>query len=263
MDWIFVILCNLGVTGAALATVLSQMAMAGYIVLYTIKKYPELRFSPWKWKGGSGILKKGASYGTPLAIQNSVASIGNLFLQRFMNGFGEQTVAAITTAYRIDMVLLLPVINLSTAIATMVAQQIGADNRENAKKFFKLGTILMEIIALSLTIIIVLTGKYLLALFGLEAESVIIGERFFRTIAVFYVANGLSMSLKGYLEGIADMTFAGIMEICSLGVRLFCSYLFVSIWNNMVVAYAEGFAWVFLVVVFRIRLLLLEKKGNC
>lgn len=262
LDFVLVVFCEAGVSGAASATVVSQATMTIYIVVYTICKYPELRFSPFHLKKYCGGIGNGARYGTPPAVQNSVSSIGNLFLQRFMNGFGESTVAAITTSYRVDTVLLLPIINLSAAISTLAAQQTGAGNKERAKQVFKLGTILMVIMSLVLTVMIIITGRMLLGLFGLGAESVAIGEKFFRTIAVFYVVNGIAMSIKGYLEGISDLLFSGIMGICSLVVRIICSYAFVGIWGNMVVAYAEAFSWVFLVVVFSIRYISKVKNGK-
>lgn len=255
LDYVFIAFCGFGVSGAAAATVISQVAMTIYVVIYTVVKYPELKFSPFGISKYHGVIKNGGKYGMPPAVQSSVSSIGNLFLQKFMNGFGEQTVAAITTAYRVDSVLFLPIINFSTAISTLVAQETGAGNKETAKKIFKLGTILMSIMSLLLTVVIIFTGKTLLNMFGLTAESVGVGENFFRTIAVFYIIYGLSMSIKGYLEGTSDMLFSGVAGICSLGVRILCSYLFADFWGNMVVAYAEAFSWIFLLVVFALRYL--------
>lgn len=63
----------------------------------------------------------------------------------------------------------------------------------------------------------------------------------------------LFLCAKGYLEGSSDLLFSATMGICALAVRIVCSYLFVGIWGNMVVAYAEAFSWVFLVIVFSIR----------
>lgn len=51
-----------------------------------------------------------------------------------MNGFGEHTVSAITAAYRVDSMLLLPIVNFSTAISTLVAQETGAENKEARKE---------------------------------------------------------------------------------------------------------------------------------
>lgn len=260
LDYVFIVFCNLGVGGAAAATSVSQITMTVYVVIYTVIKYPELRFSPFKINIYSKNIKSGAKYSIPPAVQSSVTSVGNVFLQRFMNGFGEQTVAAITTAYRVDTVLLLPIINLSTAISTLVAQQTGAGNKEDAEKIFRLGTVLMSVMSLILTVVIILTGKNLLSIFGLSKEAVSIGETFFKTIAVFYIFNGLAMSIKGYLEGMADMLFSGAAGIASLAVRIMCSYLFAGLWDNMVVAYAEVFSWIFLVLVFGLRFIYFYRK---
>ena len=99
-------------------------------------------------------------------------------------------------------------------------------------------------------------------MFGLTQASVNIGEDFFRTIATFYLIYGLSMSIKGYLEGTADMLFSGIVGISGLGIRLMCSYIVKDVFGNMVVAYAEAFSWIFLLVVFTLRYLNKTKKEH-
>ena len=64
-----------------------------------------------------------------------------------MDTFGSMTVAAITTAYRVDMVLLLPVINLTTGISTLTSQNIGAGRPDRAQEVLKAGSKLMAAIA--------------------------------------------------------------------------------------------------------------------
>lgn len=253
LDYVFIALCGFGVWSAAAATVISQVAMTVYIIAFTVKKYPQLRFSPFSKDKHFTTIKIGGKYSLPPAVQSSVTSVGNIFLQRFMNGFGEQTVAAVTTAYRVDSVLLLPIINFSTAISTIVAQETGAGNTKAAKKAFHIGTILMAVMSVGLTIVIILAGNILLSMFGLTSESVAIGDEFLKTISIFYVIYGIAMSVKGYIEGTSDMLFSGIVGICSLGVRIACSYAFAGVFDNMVIAYAEAFSWVFLLLVFALR----------
>lgn len=255
LDYLFTAICGFGVTGTAVATAISQCVMAVYLVLYTFAKYPELRFSFSNLKEYKGVVRKSIKFCIPPAAQSSVTSVGNVFLQRFMNGFGETTVSAITTAYRVDTVLFLPMVNFSTAIATLVAQERGAKNTEAAKKIFKLGTILIMGMAILLAIIMVVFGKYLLSMFGLTAEAIQIGVEFFNSIAIFYLVYGLCMSIKGFLEGCSDMLFSGITGICALFVRIGCSYAFKELMDKSVIAYAEVFAWVFMLIVLFVRYL--------
>lgn len=256
LDYVFVAVFRFGVAGAAVATVISQAAMTVYVVAYSVKNYPELCRPTFKLIQARGAaLSDGIKFGMPPAVQSSISSAGDLVLQRFMNGFGEQTVAAITTAYRIDTVLCLPISNFSTAISTLVAQETGAGHKQQAKIIFKLGSIMMAVISLALMGVVLAVGKPLLAMFGLTSEAVAIGNDFFRALAAFYIVHGMGMSVKAYLEGVADMVFSGAVGICSLVVRIICSYLFVGVWGTMVIAYAEAISWVFALLIFAIRYL--------
>ena len=210
LDLLFVAGMGYGAAGAAAATAISQAAMAVYVIVYTVRKYPFLRFSFSGNLPDKTVWKSEAAYGLPSAVQSGVSSAGNIYLQQFMNGFGEHTVAAITTAYRVDTVIFLPIINFGSGIATVVAQNIGAGKPERAKQVF-------------------------------------------RAISRFYMIYGISMAVRGCLEGRGDMLFSGIAGILSLGVRILCSYAFKPVFGNMVVAYAEAFSWIFLLAVLLLR----------
>ena len=253
LDRVFVAGLGYGAAGAAIATVIAQIAMTLFVIGYTFQTYPGMGFSFSKASLNIKLYKNGAWFGLPPAIQSGISSVGNIFLQRFMNQFGEQTVAAITTAYRVDTVLFLPIINFGSGIATLTAQNIGSGEGERAKKVFQTGTLLMGLLSISLTFLVLFLGEHLMALFGLTRKSVIIGKDFFHCIAGFYFVYGFSMALRGYLEGTGDMLFSGIAGILSLMVRILCSYLFQPVFGNMVVAYGEAFSWLFLLVIFLLR----------
>lgn len=252
LDLLLVAVFRFGTAGAAVATAASQIAMTIYIIFYACRKYPSLRFHPFRMGKGKPE-KDGYRYGIPPAVQSGVTSVGNLILQRFMNGLGENTVAAITTAYRVDSVLLLPIVNFSTGISTMVAQNIGAGDKETARKIFKLGSLAMAVISIVLTLVILVTGEFLISIFGLTAESVRIGDDFFKAIAGFYIVFGLSMAIRGYLEGTSDLVFSGVTGILTLVVRIIGSYALVGVFGNMVIAYAEAIAWIFQLIVLSVR----------
>ena len=117
------------------------------------------------------------------------------------------------------------------------------------------------IIKKTLTAIVLVFGTHLIAMFGLTIESVVIGSRFFRSIASFYLIYGLSMAIRGYLEGTGDMIFSGVTGILALLVRIICSYALKPVFGNMVVAYAEAFSWMFLLAILLLRYLW-KRKSN-
>ena len=253
MDLVLVAGFRMGVAGAALATVASQMMMALFLVCYAGRAHPMLKFEGVKGLFDRDILRAGSALAMPITIQSLVNSAGGLVLQRILNSFGTATVAAISTAYRVDSVILLPVFNLGTGISTLAAQNTGAGEHRQAKRCLYVGCGLMAVVSVCLTLVVIAFGGPLIAMFGVTEEATAIGEQFFRCIAWFYIINGWAMAFRGYLEGVGDVTFSGMVGIVSLGVRILLSYALVGIFDNMIIAYAEAFAWCFMLVLFVVR----------
>ena len=243
-----------GVQGAASATAISQGAMTVFLIVYATRKHTLLCFQLHWYPLNLSLLRQGVRFGLPPMIQSSISACGSLILQNFMNGFGTQTVAAITTAYRIDTIVLLPIINLGSGISTFTAQSYGAGEAKKAKKTLFVGLILMAAVSLLLTGLVIPTGGRLIALFGASEEAVGIGQNFFQRIACFYIIYGLATAVRGYLEGLGDMVYSSAAGILSLLFRITTSYGLVSLFGNMIIAYAEGFSWGVLLLLYLLRL---------
>lgn len=259
LDLLFVAGFGMSCAGAAAATVIAQAAMTVYLVIYTVVRYPHLHFRLFCRPVGVHTLKKSAVFGFPPSVQSGITSAGNVVLQNFMNGFGEKTVAAITTAYRVDTVILLPIINLGSGISTLVAQREGSGDRQGALKVLRAGLVLMACVSLALTLLVFTFGSSLIAMFGLSGDTVLIGCSFFRGLSTFYVIFGLSMALRGFIEGRGDMLASGLLGISSLTVRIIMSYVMKPFFGNMTIAYAEAVAWIYQLIVYFIRFRKVEK----
>ncbi len=90
LDLIFVVALRYGAAGAAAATVISQSVMTIFIVAYAVKRYRHLRFRLNGKTIEKTIIARGARFSLPPAVQAGTSSVGNLLLQRFMNGFGSR-----------------------------------------------------------------------------------------------------------------------------------------------------------------------------
>lgn len=259
LDIVMVYSLEMGVAGAAAATLISQALMSIFIVLYA-RRYKALRMRPSLQLFDGQLVRHGCRLAVPITVQSGVNSIGHLALQNFMNSFGTQTVAAITSAYRIDCIILLPIINLGTAISTVVAQNTGAGKHDRARKGLASGCLLMTAVSLTLTAVVVLFGGSLIAMFGVSPEAAKIGADFFRYLGAFYAVFGLCTAMRGYLEGLGDVVFSGAIGIASLAVRIALSYVLRSVYGNMVIAWAEAYAWCFMLMMYLIRLRMRSKK---
>lgn len=260
LDVIFVYLLKWGVKGAAVATIFSQILMTVFLIIYAIKKHEVLRFKWTRESWDRDALFHGAKYGIPPMIQSSITALGSLLLQNFMNGFGTLTVAAITTAYRVDTILLLPITNLGSAISTLVAQNYGAGRKKEMRRTLKDGTILMFLVCPVIGALVYIYGGNVVGWFGVGAEALKIGRDFFTEIAAFYLIFGLFTAERGYLEGIGDVLYSSIVGIISLVVRIFASYALKPFLGRAVIAYAEVISWFVLLLLYVVRIKYLDRR---
>ena len=260
LDVLLVYCLRWRVAGAAIATVVSQALMTVFIVVYAVRRYEILRFRASKKLFDRGVIRDGCRLALPITIQSGVSSVGHLVLQNFMNGFGTVTVAAITSAYRVDSVILLPILNLGTAISTITAQNAGANRPDRVRRSLTVGSAIMAVTSLALTALVVIFGGSLVAVFGVTPEAAQIGADFFRALGSFYIVFGLSTAMRGFLEGIGDVVFSGVNSIAMLAMRIALSYLLADFYGNMVIAWAEAYAWCFMLILFILRVQQQTKK---
>ena len=253
LDILFVAKLHWGVQGAAMATVFSQATMTVFIILYGSSKYSWLKRGYRKTSFSRVVIREGIQFGLPPMLQSGIGSLGGLVLQDFMNRFGTDTVTAITTAYRIDTLVMLPIVNLGSGISTFTAQNHGAKDEARTRKTLIAGTILAILISMGLTGLVIPTGGKIIALFGAGTTAVTIGGSFFRRIACFYPIFGLATAFRGYLEGKGDLCYSSVAGMISLAVRIIASYAMAPYLGNMSIAYAEMLSWICLLFMYLIR----------
>lgn len=262
LDLLFVGGFGWSAAGAALATAAAQILMTLFVLGYTVKKYPELAFRPGRSRPDAAVLREGFFFGLPMALSSSVQSVGSMLLQGFQNSFGTATVAAISTAYRIDSVMLLPVMNLGHGLSTAVGQNIGGGHRARARQALWVGLLVIGAVSLALTAVVVCFGGSLIALFGVSPEAVDIGRRFFIALGSFYPVFAAATAVQSYLKGLGDMKFTSAVQIAVLALRLALSYAMKPHFGNMSIAYAEAVCWVTLLLVWSLRALWLKGRNG-
>ena len=260
LDVLLVLVFPFGTAGAAAATVMSQIAMTVFMAVYAWMKYPELFSFAGGGKADALVFRQGLSFSLPPTIQNSVTSAGNLVLQNFMNQFGAVTVLAITTSYRVDSLMLLPLFNLGSAISSMTARSKGEGNAEKVRACLKTGMMLMLAVCGALTVVMFLFGSSFVAFFGVTGDALEAGRQFFRDLSLFYVPFGLATAMRSPLEGIGDISYCSAAGIGTLVIRILFSYLFRPIMGGRAIAFAEAVAWMCLLALMTSRLLYKKKQ---
>ena len=117
LDLFFILQLDMGVAGAAIATVISQYVSALGLLVYYLKKCPELRLEQKHCKWNGRILHEIAGLSGLTCVQQSVMNFGILMVQGLVNSFGTAVMAAFTAAVKIDAFAYAPVQDFGNAFS--------------------------------------------------------------------------------------------------------------------------------------------------
>lgn len=126
LDIVFITVFNLGIAGAAYATIIAQGISGISTAIYCFIKLPEIRFKKCDLKIDIKILKLVANYSLLTSIQQSIMNFGILLIQGLVNSFGVSIMAAFAAAVKIDSFAYIPVQDFGNAFSTYIAQNKGA-----------------------------------------------------------------------------------------------------------------------------------------
>ncbi|MBQ8435556.1 MAG: MATE family efflux transporter, partial [Oscillospiraceae bacterium] len=175
LDLIFIITFDMGVFGAGLATVISQLISALLCLVYMIKNYDILKFERDELKFDSRYAAGLSSNGYPMALQFSITAVGSIILQSAVNTLGTQSVAAITAATKIQTVAIGPMESLGITMATYCGQNKGAVQLERIKQGIKQSLVIQMIYCISVCIAVSLLGGFITTLF-IDTKNTSISE---------------------------------------------------------------------------------------
>lgn len=134
LDFVFVAFFKMDVAGAALATAIAMFASWLFSIVYIQKKYPELDFSPVPRRLDKKVLLGMIQIGLPLGLNNSIYSVGHIFVQSLINSQGSTFMAACSVATKVTGMANVAINSFSSAATTFSGQNLGAENYARLKK---------------------------------------------------------------------------------------------------------------------------------
>ena len=227
LDLFFILQLDMGVAGAAVATILSQYISALGLLVYYLKKCPELWVRREHRKWSSQILQDIAGLSVLTCVQQSVMNFGILMVQGLVNSFGTAVMAAFTAAVKIDAFAYAPVQDFGNAFSTFVAQNYGAGNKERIKKGIKSAGVMAIIFCLSISTLVCLFAKPLMQIFieADQTEIIRIGVEYLHIEGAFYVGIGLLFLFYGYYRAMNRPGVSVVLTVISLGTRVVLAHI--------------------------------------
>jgi putative MATE family efflux protein len=242
LDLVFVLVFRMGVTGVALATVIAQ-ALSAILVLITLFRTTtcvKLSFSSLKID--KEMLGKIVRLGIPAALQMAITSFSNVFVQSYINFFGDDCMSGWTSYTKIDQVLLLPMQSLALASTTFVAQNLGCKQVKRAKKGAFTALILSIASMLILMVPLLILAPQLVGFFNDKPEVIEYGVMLLRYISPFYLLCCINQIYAGALRGAGNSRAPMIIMLSSFVVfRQVYLYVMANFISNEVLPIAMSY----------------------
>lgn len=248
LDWVFVAVCHWDVAGVAWATFICQ-GVACVLAMYTLqKRLKEVQCQEKPPIFSVHMLQRIAIFAIPSVLQQSFVSVGNIFVQNLINGFGSSVIAGYSAAIKINTFALTCFGTMGNAVSSFTAQNIGAKKNDRVKQGLKAGLKMGFLIGMPFFLFGFFGGSLLIQLF-MDAESTVAletGVEFLKIVAPFYLVISMKLITDGLLRGSGAMvwfmvsTFSDLILRVALGYILAVPFGTTGIWMSWPVGWLIG-----------------------
>lgn len=245
LDPIFIFVLDMGVHGAAFATVLSTGVFALYGIISVFSKKQSLRIEFSDLKFDKEILSKIVSIGLPMSTGQATTAFGFTILNVFLVAFGEVTLTAFAIGNRISSLIMMPAMGIGSALATVVGQNLGADNVGRAKEAVWSSTKLSTIFLVVGGLMMLPFSRQIVSAFSSDAETIVSSTQYLNMIIYSIPLMGFFQVLVGVFQGSGHTMSAMVLMMGRLwGLRIPMVYILSkmegfgpsSIWYAMIVS---------------------------
>ena len=201
LDLLFVGAMDMGVAGAAVATVISQIVSAVLCIIKLTRSDGPYRLEIKRIGFDLPLLKKITSQGVPFGVQNSIIAIANVVVQSNINTFGSDAMAGCGSYSKVEGFVFLPITAFAMALTTFIGQNLGAGQFDRAKQGARIGILCSMAMAELIGVALFFLAPYAMRLFNDDPAVVAIGVRQSHIEALFFCflafAHGVSAVLRG------------------------------------------------------------------
>ncbi len=248
LELVLIVGFKMGIEGAAIATIGSQIIGFFISVIYLNRTHEILKVSLIPTKFDWRIFNQSLRIGLPSGMQQVFVALGMVALLRIVNQFGTDAMAAYTVAGRIDSFASLPAMNFSIALSAFVGQNIGAGKIQRVRNGLRATVIMVAVISIIVSIFVAIFAHSLMEVFTKDTNVIEIGARYLKIVCTFYLFFSLMFAYAGVLRGAGDTIVPMFITLFSLWlIRIPLAWYLSSfmgiegIWWSIPIAWLLGF----------------------
>lgn len=262
LDVAFVRYLHMGVAGAGIATVLSQIVSVCICFMYMRKKYREINISREDMAYSKEIYRQLVPTGFSMGFMISFVALGTLVLQTVINTFGTNIIVAYTSARKVTMIFLVPFFVLGTALATYCGQNLGAKEYERIKKGIR-DAVLISFGWCAVVLIVVFTvSPWIIRLITDSDESEVISNAvlYLKINSVFYFLPAVICILRNSMQGMGDTKTPLFSSFIELAGKVAVAYLLVPEIEYMGIIVSEPVVWALMIIPLLVNIKRITRK---
>ena len=246
LDIVAVAYLNMGVAGAAWATLLSQAlsALLSFFVLLRITSsygsggYPLFTIS---------VFSAMSKIALPSLLQQMTINLGMMLVQSVVNLFGSEVLAGYSASIRIDNIVTVPLSAVGNAMSPYTAQNIGARKKERVSTGYRVSFVIIIVLWCISCLILQLFPKEIIGLFlgekGTDA-AYSTGVGYLTFLGLFYFILGFAFITGGVLRGAGRMGMFLLASLLNLSFRVIGSMIFAPKYGVAIVWYVVPVGWI-------------------
>jgi len=228
LDYVLIVYGNMGVRGAAVATVISQGLSGVLCLIYIVRAVPALHVGREHFRLELQCVKNQLSVGIPMALQFSITAVGTILVQSALNLLGSVAVASYSVSCKVEQLVTQPFAAMGVTMATYCAQNRGIDDLSRIQKGVKAANLMSAVYAVVIYGVIYLVLPWLIPLFTSEDIEVITeyAKIYIAVCGAFFIPLGMIFIFRNALQGCGFgfmPMMGGVVELVSRSVLAFAA----------------------------------------
>ncbi len=204
---------KMGVSGAALATVIGQIAAGIFSCVLNIKKNPDIEISFKGFKPDRELISEIYRIGVPSIIMQAIGSAMNYIMNKILIGFTSTAVAVFGVYFKMQSFIFMPVFGLNNGMIPIIAYNYGAKKRDRMMKTWKLSWLYATVIMVLGTLAYELIPGYMLRLFDASDTMMNIGVTAFRIIGIHFPVAAFCIVTGSMFQALGKSIYSMIVSI--------------------------------------------------
>lgn len=245
LDILLITQLDMGVMGAAIATVISQGVSVVLCIVYIFKKTQILLPEKEHFAFDKDLYKELLGQGFSMGFMSCIVSAGSVILQYGINGLGYLIIAGHTAARKLYMFFNMPFTAMALAISTFVSQNRGANQGNRIREAIKYAYIYDVVMAGIVTVLLLFFAPSLVKLISGSSEAVVLdnGSLYLRIVGPFYAILGILMQTRFALQGLGKKILPLISSIIEFFGKIIFVLLFIPRFQYLAVIFCEPTIW--------------------